>query len=172
MPADAGVNRAVVQAGTAADALQHLAVVAGQYLGAPVVQQHDMRLQRAVGIGLAPRPRVKTGVAGLGLAGGRAHQQAQHGGGVAGPGQHPVECGADDQHVGQVGAQVTVALVGYQHAVAVLGDQGIGADDADFRFQEMLTQHPPGLGHHVGGLGQIAFPQVVLGQEQLADFRG
>ncbi len=55
MPADVAIHRTDVQAGAAADAMQHFPFFGvGQQAAAAVIEQHNVKLFRAVGFAQAP----------------------------------------------------------------------------------------------------------------------
>ena len=77
MAADRVIDRAMVHAGAAADAAQHVLELRAEHRRATVVEQHDMVFLRPVGVALALRPGGEGGVDAHLLAGRRARQHAQ-----------------------------------------------------------------------------------------------
>ncbi len=75
--ADRVIDRAMVHAGAAADAAQHVGEIAAQHGRAAVVENDDVIFQRAVGIVRAARAGRERGVDRHFLAGRRARQHAQ-----------------------------------------------------------------------------------------------
>ena len=71
----------------------------------------------------------------------RGREMIQHGGGIFGSRQYPVYRCANDQDWWQVSAKITIALIGYQHGIAVLGNECVRAYDAYIRPEKMLAQH-------------------------------
>jgi hypothetical protein len=125
MAADGGVDGAVVQAGAAADAAQHLAHRPAEHLRAAVVDQYHVVFLRAVEVVNAARAGTQRGV-GLGLlAGGAAGQQAQEGQGVVERRHHALDAAGVDVHPRQRLRQVAVAFVRDDDARAGLGDEEV-----------------------------------------------
>ena len=139
MAADRRIDRAVVHAGAAADAAQHLAELARP--AAPTRPLSRMTIWQASG------PSGSLGAPGAGrerrvgrdlLARGRARQQANERAHVLQGRHHLLDGGQHDVHLGQRLGEVAVALVGDDHRGAGLGDQEIGAGDADVGGEELL----------------------------------
>ena len=160
MAADGAVDRTVIHAGAAADAAQHLAELAAEQLRAAVVENHDMAGLGPVGVAGAARPGRERGVGRDLLPRRRARQQPDQRIGVLQRRHQLVDGGEHDVHLGQRLGEVAVALVGHDHRRAGLGDQEIGARDADIGGQELLAQDLARLGDQLGRLGQHA----LLGQ--------
>jgi hypothetical protein len=59
-------------------------------------------------------------------------------------------------HLWQRLRQVGVAFVGHDHGRARLGDQQIGAGDADIGGKKFLPQHRARLGDEIGGAAKRA----------------
>ncbi len=154
--ADRAVNRAVVHAGGAADAAQHVLEVGAQHRGAAVVHQHDVVFVRTVQIARPPRAGGERGVDGKILPGRGARQHAQQRGAVLDRRHHLLDAGQHDVHARQGLRQVAVALVGDDDAAAGLGDQEVGAGDADIGGQEFLPQPGARLGQDVAPLVEHA----------------
>ena len=139
VPADRGIDRAMVEAGRAAQAAQHVLELAAEQLGAAVVEQHDMVLLRPVEIARPARPGRDRRVGRKFLSRRRARQQAQQRRRVL-QGRHDLlDAGHDDMDARQGLRQIAVALVGDDDAGAGLGDQKIGAGDPDIGGEEFAA---------------------------------
>ncbi len=77
MAADRAIDGAVIEAGAAADAAQHVGEFVAEHLAAPVVEQHDVIGAGPVRIAAPPRPGGEGRVSGDVLAGRRAGKQPQ-----------------------------------------------------------------------------------------------
>ena len=151
MPAGALVDRADVEAGRAADAVQRLAAhLVGEHRRPPVVEQHEVELLRAVAGG---DPGPERGVGVHPLAGGAAGEQLQEHLEVAPGGHHLLDAHDRDQRLRQGQAHPAVALALDDGERAGLGDGEVGAADRDPGAEEPLAQVRP------GGHGQL--PRVV-----------
>ena len=140
VPADQPEDRADVQAGGAADALQGLLEHrVGRHLGALVVHEDDVQLFFA-----AVRVRGLAGddghVAGEHLGRGRARQGLEDGGDVGEAGHQLLDADDGHMHPGQGGHQAGVALVGDGEDGPGLGHGDVGAGDAHVRLQELPAQ--------------------------------
>ena len=149
------IDRAVVHAGAAADAAQHLAELGAQQLRAAVVEDDDVAGLGPVRIAGAPRARRERGVGRDLLPRRRARQQADQRAHVLQRRHHLLDGGEHDVHLGQRLREVAVALVGDDHGGAGLGDQEIGAGDADVGGEELLAQDLARLGDELRGLDQL-----------------
>ena len=149
MAADRAIDRAMVEAGAAADAAQHVGELVAEHLAPPIVEQHDVIGGWTVWIAVAARAGEQARIGGDLLAGGRARQQAQNRRGVLERRHQLLDRGDDDMHARQGRGQVAVALVGDDHRRAGLGDQQIGAGDADIGGEEFFPQQRPRLGHQI-----------------------
>ena len=138
--ADRAIDRAVVHAGGAADAAQHLAELGAEHVGAAVVEEDDVVLLRPVEVAGAARAGGEGGVDGEVLPGGAPREQAQQGGRVLQRRHHLLDGGQRDVDARQGLRQVAIALVGDDDAAAGLGDQEIGAGDADIGGEEAVAQ--------------------------------
>ena len=69
MAADRAIDRAMVEAGAAADAAEHVLEIAAEHLAPPVVEQDDVVGVRPVWVAFAGRSRGEGGVGGDLLAG-------------------------------------------------------------------------------------------------------
>ncbi len=141
MPADREEDRAVVEAGGAADAAEHVVELSAEHGRAAVVEQHDVEFAGPVEIGGAFRSGGEGDVGRDFLPGGRTRQQAQQGHRVVEGRHHLLDAGDDDMGLGQGLGEVAVALVGDDGGRAGFGDQEIGAGDADIGGDETLAQH-------------------------------
>ena len=102
---------------------------------------------RAVRIAVAARAGGEGGVGGDLLAGAGAGEQPQDRAGIFERRHDLLDRGDDDVRSGSVCGQVAVALVGDDHRGAGLGDEQVGAGDADIGGEELLAQHGARLGH-------------------------
>ena len=161
VPAGALVDRADVQAGAAADAVQRLAAHrVGEHRGAAVVEQHQVELLRPVA-GVHPGPH--RGVRVHPLAGRRPGQQLQEHLEVGEARHDLLDAHHGDQGLRQGQAHPAVAL-GLDHGErAGLGDAEVGAADRDLGGQELSAQvrarrhgQRPRLVGEVAGAGHLA----------------
>ena len=136
--ADGEIDRAVVQAGGAADAAQHVLERRAQHVGAPVVDQHDMVVVRPVEVARPPAAGRERRVDRHVLPGRRARQQPQQRAGILQRRHDLLDAGEHDVHPRQRLGQVAVALVGDDDAAAGLRDQEVGPGDADIGGEELL----------------------------------
>ena len=142
MTTDAGVDRAVVHAGAAADALQRLPqLLVGVGLRAAVVDQHQMHFLRSVLLALAARAGDHVEVGGDRLAGGRARQQAVQRHHVFELLDHLLDAGDRDMHVRHRRAHAAVAFVLDQAQATGFGDGEVHAGEADVGIHEFFAQH-------------------------------
>ena len=123
MAADRVIDRAVVHAGTAPNAAQHVAKLARQHRGAAIVEQHHVVFPRPVGIAGATRAGRECGVDRHFLACRRARQHAQQLGEVFQRRHQLLDRGKHDVGLGQGLGEVAIALVGNDHRGAGLGDE-------------------------------------------------
>ena len=145
MPADAGIDRAVVHAGAAANAAQRRTQLRVRVdARAAVVQQHQMHLARAVCFVLLARAGDHVDVGGHCLAGGASSQQRQQRGQIVQPRDHLLDAGDGDVHIRRGGAHTAVALVLHQAQRAGLGDCEVDAGQADPGAAKLLAHHAPG----------------------------
>ncbi len=149
VPPDRPVHRAVVEAGAAADAAQHVLEDASQHLAPPVVEQDDVIGAGAVRVARAARSGGEARVGRHVLARGRAGEEAEDGHGVLERRHHLLDRGEHDMDARQRLGEVAVALVGEDHRAPRLGDQEIGAGDADIGGEECRAQDGARLGHEV-----------------------
>ncbi|CAB5673564.1 Uncharacterised protein [Aeromonas hydrophila] len=156
--ADAGIDRAVVHASTAADALQGLAqlfVPIG--LAAAVVEQHQVHLVRAVQLPCPARAADDVEIGGDGLAGGRAGQGTVKRRHVGEELHHLLDAGDGHVHFRHSGAHAPVALVLDEAQAAGLRHREVDAGEPHAGAAKLFAQGPPpGLdqGVHIGGGGK------------------
>ena len=165
----------MIQARAAADAVERFPLAAiGQQLGAAVIQQHHVELFGPVDFARAARPRQERRVNRQRLAGGAASQQLQKYGQILRARNQLLDSRHRDVNLRRGSGQARVALVFDESHRAGIGDQEIGAADADVGGQEFLPQHAARdqrllldhrlVGHAQGAREQIA--HVVAGQVQ------
>ena len=77
MAADRAIDRAIIHAGGAANAAEHILELAAEHAGAAIIHQHDMILLRPVQIARPARASAERRVHGEILPGRRARQHAQ-----------------------------------------------------------------------------------------------
>jgi len=125
--ADVLIDRAMVHARAAAYAAQGLADFAAEHRASSGVDEYEVHVPGAVKFAFAPDAGQEVDIVGDRLSGRRARQQAHQG-------RHVLECRNDlldagdrDVDVGQGRRQRCVALVGYQHDRAGLGDEKIAS---------------------------------------------
>ena len=141
--ADAGVHRAVVHAGAAADALQGLAqLLVGVGLAAAVVEEHQVHLLGAVPVAAPARAGDHVEVGRHRLPGGRAGEDGEQRRHVFQLLDHLLDAGDGDVHLGHGGAHAPVAFVLDEAQGAGLGHREVDARQADVGFLELLAQHP------------------------------
>ena len=151
--ADGLVHRAVVHAGGAADAAQHVLELAAEQADAAIVDQDEIEMLGAVRV-LRPLHAGEHGeVIGYRLPGGGARQDAHQRGEVFQGRDHLLHAGDDDMHSGQRRHHAAVALVGDQRHGAGFGDEEVAAGDAHVRREEVLAQHLARLARHFADLG-------------------
>ena len=145
MAAHRVVDRAVVHAGAAADAAQHLLKLCPQQVGAPIVEQHDVKFFRPVRVAGAARAGGKCRVGADFLSRGRARQHPDNGAGVF-QGRHDFfQARQHHMHARQSLGQIAIALVGDDDRGAGLSHQEIGPGDAHIGANILLAQHGPRL---------------------------
>ena len=101
MAADRAIDRAMVHAGAAADAAQHVLHLGAQHRGAAVVEDDDVIVLRPVEVARPLRAGVERRIGRRFLAGRRARQHAQQHGRVLERGDHLLDAGQHDVHLGQ-----------------------------------------------------------------------
>ncbi len=104
----------------------------------------------------APRAGDERRVGGELLARARARQQPQQRPRVVERRHHLLDGGEHDVHLGQRQRQVGVAFVGDDDGRAGLGDEKVGAGDADVGRKKFLAQHAARLRHEGLGARKIA----------------
>ena len=139
--ADRRVDRAMVHAGAAADAAQHLAELPAEHRAAAVVEDNDVILLRPVRIVFAARPGRERGVDRHFLRGRRAREHTQELRHVFQCRHHLLDRGEHDMHARERLRQVAVALVGDDDRRAGLGDEEIRAGDADVGGEKAVAQN-------------------------------
>ena len=167
--ADLLVDRAGVQARSAADAVEDLLELGAEHVRAAVVHEHDVHLGRAVRIVGAPRTGDDVGVDREGLAGATAGEDPQRHRQVGGSRHDPL-----DAHQGHVQArhrrrQPAVALVLDEAQAAALGDGEVHAADAHVGGEELGAQHASGEGRHLRDVGDVGVTGSQLATERLGD---
>ena len=153
VPANQPEDRADVQAGGAADALQGLLEHrVGRHLCALVVHEDDVQLfPAAVGVG---RLTGDDGhVAGQHLGRGRARQGLEDRRDVGEGGHYLLDADDGHVHLGQGGHQAGVALVGHGEDGPGLGHGDVGPGDAHVRLEELPAQLIPGHLDQAGDVG-------------------
>ena len=134
------VDGAHVQAGAAADAVQHLGVARPAQRRAAVVEHDHVQLLRPVLLALAPRPGQQRRVRRQPLARAAAGEQLQHDREVGRRADEPLQAEDRDVHARERGDEPPVPLVGDQADRAGLGDGEVRAGDADVRLEEDLSE--------------------------------
>ncbi len=143
VPADAAVDRAGVQAGAAADALQALAERRRQHARPAVVQEDQVELLGPVALARPPRAGDKRRIHTKRLPRRPAGQELEEHRQVDQPRDHLLHAHQRDVDAGAGGGEPAVALVGHEHDRPRLGDGEVGAGDAHVRLPELLPQQPP-----------------------------
>src|SRR5918998_1250667 len=138
------VDRAHVQAGAAADAIQRLLELRAQQFGTAVVHEDEVQLLRAVELARLPGPRDEVGVDRELLSRAAAGQEPDEDRKVLEAGNKLLYPHHDDVHRGNAGDEPGVSLVGNRGHGARLGHPEVGARDADIGGQELLAQAPAG----------------------------
>ena len=149
MPADRAIDRAMVHAGGAADAAQHLLEIRAEHVGAPIVDQHDMVFLGPVQVGRPTHAGREGGVDGEILARCAAREQPQQRRAILQRRDDLLDAGQRDMDARQGLGQVAIALIGHDHAAAGFGDQKIRPRDADIGGEEFLPQLGARLGQDV-----------------------
>ena len=166
--ADPAVDRAHVEAGSAAQAVERLAEHGvGQHPAAPVIDHHDMNFARAVQFVGAARTVDEVGVAGQFLAGRGARENLQEMTKVRQFGDYFLDPHQRDQRFGKRAGEAAVALILDQHERAGFSDREIDAGHAHFGAQENRAQPFAGGGREQFRFGRVRDTEL-LGEE-LAD---
>ena len=160
MAPDRMIDRAMVHAGAAADAAQHMLEIRADHRRAAVVEQHDVIFLGTVDIARTARAGGQRRVDAHLLARGGAREHAQEL-------RHVFERRRDlfqrrhhDVALRQDLRQIAIALVGDDDRRAGFRDEKIRAGDADVGRQKLFTQNAARFRQQLRRLGQIA----VLGQ--------
>ena len=166
MAADAGIDGAVVHAGTAADALQRGSqLLIGVGLRASVVQQHEVHLGRPVLFARATRTGDHVEIRRDVLPRGRTGEQRVERRHMVEPLHHLLDARHGNVHRWNRGAHAAVALVLHQTQRAGLGHREVHPRQPDVRLQELLPQHaPPDLDERVHTVG-VVNPRNPLGKQ-------
>ena len=142
MAANARIHRAVVHAGTTADAFEGFTqFFVGISLGATVVQQNQVHFFGAVFFTGLARAADQVEVGGDRLTGGRARQQAVQRRHMLQLFHHFFNAGDGDMHLGHGGAHATVAFVFHQAQGAGFGHAKVDARQADVGIGKLAPQH-------------------------------
>ena len=139
MAADRLIDRAMVHAGAATDAAQHVLEFAAEHRRAAVVEQNDVIFLGPIGIAGAARAGGERRIDRHVLPGRRAREHAQQLRGVVQRRHQLFQRGDDDMDLGQDLRKIAVALVGDDDGGPGLGDEEIGAGDADVRGEELIA---------------------------------
>ena len=134
------VDRADVQAGAAADAREHLAVLRAEQVRAAVVDDHDVQLLGPVLLARPPRPGQERRVDAEPLPRAAAGEQPEQHGEIGQVGDEPLHAHQRDVHARERADQAAVALVRDQADGAGRADAEVGAGDADVGVEEDLPQ--------------------------------
>ena len=145
MPADRLVDRAVVHAGAAADAAEHVLELGAEHRRAAVVEEDDVVLLGPVEVARPARPGGEGRVDRHVLPGRRAGEEAEDLAHVLERRRDLLDRGEHDVDARQELGEVAVAFIGDDHRRAGLGDQEIRAGDADVGGEEALAEHCRGL---------------------------
>ncbi len=156
MTADGRIDRAMVEAGGAADAAKHVLEGRAQQLRSAIVEENDMELAWPVEIVRPPRPGRKGGVDRELLAGGGAGEQAQDGCRILEGRHHLLQAGDDDMGIRQSLGQIAIAFIGDDDGRSGLGDEKIGAGDADIGGEEFRPEHGARFVAQLARLGDAA----------------
>ncbi len=137
--ADVFENRANIQTGAATDAVQRVTLFGvRQQFRAAVVQQHDVKLLRAVGFARLSRPAIKRVVAGDGLPRARRRQHGQEQGEVGKSGQNLFNPDNRHVHFRQRSGQPGIAFIFRDGNHARFGDGKVRAADAHVRLDSIF----------------------------------
>ena len=154
--ADRVIDRAMVHAGAAADAAQHLLEARAEHGGAAVVDENHVVVLRPVRVRAAAGAGGEGGVDRHLLARGRAGEHAQELARVF-QGRHELLEGREhDMRLRQDLREIAVALVGDDDRGAGLGHQEVRAGDAHIGREKTLAQHGARFGQQLHGLREIA----------------
>ncbi|MDF2974733.1 MAG: hypothetical protein K0R61_5183 [Microvirga sp.] len=156
MPADRVIDRAMIHAGAAADAAQHLLEGRAEHGGAAVVEDDDVIVLRPVRIRAAAGAGGEGGVDRQFLTCRRAGEHAQQLAHILQRRHELLDGREHDMGFWQDLREIAVTLVRDDDRRAGLGHEEVGAGDAHIRREEALAQHGAGLGEQLHGLGEIA----------------
>ncbi len=162
VPADRGVDGAMVHASAAADAAQHVLELGAEHIRAAVIDQHDVIGVRAIGIAFAARPGGEGGVGRNFLTRRRAGKQPDDRRRVFKRRYDLLDTGDYDMRARQKLREIAVSLIGDDHRTAGLRDQEIRARDTHVRRDEFLPEHGPRFAHERRDLGEIAIRRQAL----------
>ncbi len=161
------IHRAVVHAGAAADAAQHLLEVAADQPRAPTVDQHHIHMLGTVLIAHAARPGQHGKIVRRRLASCRARQKTHGRRQIFQRGQHFLDAGHRHMDARHHRAHALVALVRNQHHRTRFRHHEVAAGHAHVGGHEVRTQHLARFAGHVGDLGQTR--PVVRFREKVGD---
>jgi hypothetical protein len=152
------IHGAVVHAGAAADAAQHVLELAAEQPGAPGIHQHEIQVLGAVELAGPARPGQQGEIVRDRLTRRRARQQPHDRGRVLQRRQHLLDAGKHDVHARQHRAHALVALVGDQRDRPGLGDQEVRPGHAHVCRKKVASQDLARLARQLTDLGPTRFP--------------
>ena len=128
MTADLAIHDAMVHAGAASDAAQHLAQSAAQHARPAVIHEHDVERLRSVPVPCPLRAAIECRVLCDVGACSRAHQEAQQDHRVRQRRNQLLDSGGDDMHARDGGGQLGIALVGHRADRAAISEQKLAPE--------------------------------------------
>ena len=140
MAADRVVNRAVVEAGTAANTPQHVLKLGANHFTPLVVEQHHVILARPVRVVWAARTRRECRINGCFLPRGGTSQNALNRGSVFKSRNDLLQTCEHNMRLRYCLREIAVAFVSHDDRGACLRDQKVRARDADVGIEELLSQ--------------------------------
>ena len=142
MPADLAINRAVVQAGTAANAVQGLALIlVRQQFRPSAIEQNDMKLLGPVDLTRTPRTREERRINGKRLPRRAAAKHFQKCREILRARNHLLDARDSDVNSGRGSGETRVAFILDNRYRSRVGDEEVGAADADIGVEKFRAQH-------------------------------
>src|SRR5580693_3114340 len=141
VPANGAKHRAHVEAGTAADAMQHVALlyICEQFASA-IVEQDDVKFLGAVDLIRFPRAADQRVIASDWLTGARGGKDRPKQRKILEPRNYFFDAGERDMNAGDAGAEAAIAFVGGESNHSRIGNQEISAADSHFGREEIAAQ--------------------------------
>src|SRR5579862_3376454 len=139
--ANSAKHRANIEAGAAANAMQHVALLdVREQFGSAIVEQHDVEFLGAVDLIRLSRAANQSVIAGDGLASACGGKDGPKQGEILEARNHFFDSRERDMNTRDAGAEAAIAFVGGEGNHAGIGDKEIGTADSHFGREKIAAQ--------------------------------